>query len=188
MIGLLSDPLKRMFFVFKMTLQSLALFGFLLLVGCAQSGSNPNSAPASDVQSQNQPTITGKINGQSFSVRTAFARIVTYDLGTSPKFFEIIMSEDNSNDPCELKPSNFSTARFRVKNALGKTALGAGLKKMQITFDFSNNSSRSSALAVMGFVNITEVNLTESRIKGFLEAKADSNNEIQGSFDLKICE
>ncbi len=154
----------------------------ILHFGCAKNDSDSSAEQPAPITVYNS-TLSGKINGQNWTVRTGTARRVF-----NQDWWSITLSEDNANDPCDLRPSRNSIARFTIENKIHRTNLGVGEPRKYVSLQYFKDNANKAIAANRGFIQLTEVNSEQMSVRGTLQASFNSQNSISGEFIVKICD
>jgi hypothetical protein len=151
------------------TLTSLFAVSMMALVTTAGGcGTDDGTAPL------NETTMTGKVGGQPW----------TFAAGHTSAF----LSEGEPDFFATLHPMAFTACGFSEPSgnhlivALPKAP---GEYEMSLSRNMTFVVGSDNKIAIDGHIAVTEV--TATKLKGGIAAKFDSQNEINGTFEISIC-
>jgi hypothetical protein len=150
------------------TFLATALFASLALVGCATDDGDTSSTEIAS------SPVTGMVGGQAW----------TFAAGHTDAF----LSEGDDDFFATLFPSQFTTCGFSEPSgnhlilSIPKTV---GDYPMSLSRNMTFVVGSDNKIAIDGHIAVTEV--TATKVKGGIVAKFDSQNEINGTFEIPIC-
>lgn len=149
----------------------ITLIGSLLLIACKSD----------DVQLPDNQ-LEGPINGKEWSYKSANGYLVSSDFKYRVRF---LSSEETVNDPCSQPNPSLTHVKAIFKPSEGSFFVAPQAiddNQVQVTFEIS---SSQSIIATSGFMEIYAIdNLV---VVGYLQAVLDSENKVEGSFQVRLC-
>lgn len=163
--------------------QIVLALAFLGLAACNPEVSVDAGADDQKPQSsyRTEPAI-GLINGGAWLFLSGTAKPHYND----PSRISLSLFNEEFTDQC----SGFSYGKANVLTSvpagLGETRLGQMPKIETVTFSYTDgNGAGANLIATEGRITITEI--TNEEVSGFIMARYDGVNYINGAFKLKVC-
>ena len=146
-----------------------ALLASLSLAACATDDSASSSTTPPD-----STPVAGMIGGQSW----------TFVAGHTDAF----LSKDSDTFFATLFPAQFTTCGFSEPSGnhlIVSIPKAVGDYPMSLSRNMTFVVGSDNKIAIDGHIVVTEV--TATKIKGGIVSKFDSQNEVNGSFEIPIC-
>lgn len=170
----------------QISMKQIALvFALLGLAACSGGGgggngtdNNPNK-PAGEYQTD---PAAGAVNGAAWTFLSGTAKPQFND----PSRMALTLNDEMFNDPCS--GFNFGKANILtgVPAAIGETVLGQMPVMQTVTFSYPDpNGGYQNLVATEGRVAVTAI--TAEEVTGFIIARYNGANYINGAFKLKVC-
>jgi len=171
--------------LFTSTIQTLLAFTFFGLAACNPSVSIDGDAFAGEQKPEatyrSEPAM-GVINSTQWQFQSGSAKLwYGDDSRISLNFYG-----ESLEDPCAPFIYGKSSVITGVPAVVGETVLGQMPNIETATFAYSDATGTSANLiATEGRIAITSI--SDEEVSGFIIAKYDGANHINGSFRLKMC-
>lgn len=126
--------------------------------------------------------LEGKIGGDDWTYQSANAYLFSSDFKYQARF---LSTEEAVTDPCTLPVPTLRNVRAIFKPAEGSFFVAPQAlddNQVQVSFELSTSES---LVASSGFMEIYAIdNLV---VIGYLQAVLDSDNTVEGSFEIRLC-
>ena len=134
-----------------------------------------------DVQLPNKQ-LEGNIRGAEWSYQSANAYLFSSDFKYQARF---LSREEAVTDPCTLPAPTLRNVRAIFRPMEGSFFVAPQAlddNQVQVSFDLSTSES---LIATSGFMEIYVIeNLV---VVGYLQAVLDTDNTVEGSFEIRLC-
>lgn len=152
----------------------------LALFSCSKSDDSGDSNSSSfSFKNQN---VQGKIEGADFTGQAGSASISTFDSDTT-YFIEIF--GDTTSDPCGVFGFTSDKVMMHVPREVGLYELSLSTTGTSRTVTLFDADEVTNVISTEGAIEILEI--TDSKVKGRIDARFDSDNNVNGNFEVDRC-
>ncbi len=169
------------FYISFNVLCTICLLGLLGLTSC--NDDNDDGSTGHSFLDQN---MSGMIDGISFNFKAGSADIEMEENTMDLDFFDVNEENDGSDDFCGFFGFGENVkVFFFIKNEVGLYNLELNTDLTGQTVTLFNPDGAQNFISADGAVEI--LSISETEVKGRIDAKFDKENFVNGNFTLSVC-